>query len=189
MARATSTYEHLVRTDVGGVCARSVRRIAEHSWSEENLRAVVETPPKPKSTTLSIPPAADPLAPPPAVAEVHEEEEEEEDPTEKRAEDEEMQGEPPDTTMTAGASSSSRGEKRTETQDGIAEKRRLTTKSSTKQRTATFADADEPVKRRLTGKTHTKNDGVLMPVGIEVSYLLNTVNTLLSDECGNESLE
>ena len=38
------TDEHLVRTDEGVVYARSVRRLAEQSWSEENLRAVVETP-------------------------------------------------------------------------------------------------------------------------------------------------
>ena len=43
-----------------------------------------------KSTTLDIPPAADPLAPPLAVPEVYEDEEE---PTEKRADDEEIQGE------------------------------------------------------------------------------------------------
>ena len=42
--------EHLVRTDDGVVYARSVRRLAEHSWSEENLRSVVETPQKPRST-------------------------------------------------------------------------------------------------------------------------------------------
>ena len=38
------TGEHLVRTDEGVVNARSARRLAEHSWSEENLRAVVATP-------------------------------------------------------------------------------------------------------------------------------------------------
>ena len=56
-------------------------------------------------------------------------------------------------------------------------KKRLTTKSSTEKRTDTFAD--EPVKRRLTGKTGTKNDDVLMPVVSVDSYL---ENTLLSDE-------
>ena len=45
------TDEHLVRTDDGVLCARSVRQIAEHFWSEENVRAVVETPQKPESTT------------------------------------------------------------------------------------------------------------------------------------------
>ena len=65
LGKSDLTDEHLVGTDEGVVLARSVRRIAEHSWSEENLRAVVATPQKPKSTTLDISPAADPLAPPP----------------------------------------------------------------------------------------------------------------------------
>ena len=38
------TDEHLVRTNEGVVYARSVRRLAEHSWSEENLRSVVQNP-------------------------------------------------------------------------------------------------------------------------------------------------
>ena len=59
-------------TDEGVVCARSVRRLACHSWSEENLRAVVETPQKSKTTTADIPPAAEPLAPPPGAPEVPE---------------------------------------------------------------------------------------------------------------------
>ena len=45
------TDEHLVRTDDGVVYSRSVRRLAENSWSEENLKAVVETPQKPRSMT------------------------------------------------------------------------------------------------------------------------------------------
>ena len=44
LGRSDHTDEHLVRTDEGVVYARSVRRLAEHSWSEENLRAVNETP-------------------------------------------------------------------------------------------------------------------------------------------------
>ena len=107
-----------------------------------------------------ISPAADPLPPPPAVPEVREDEKEE--PTEKPEEDEGMQEQPPDTTMTLGAPSSSRGQKRTETQEATSVKKRSTTKSSTEKRAATFAD--EPVKRRLTGKTDTKNEDVLMPV-------------------------
>ena len=59
-ARATS------RTSIwsGVVYARSVRRLAVLGWSEENLRAVVETPQKPKSMTADIPPAAEPHAAP-----------------------------------------------------------------------------------------------------------------------------
>ena len=48
------TDERLVRTDEGVVYARS----ADHSWSEENLCAFVETPHKPKTTTADIPLAA-----------------------------------------------------------------------------------------------------------------------------------
>ena len=87
--------------------------------------------------------------------------------------------------MTPRTSSSSRGEKRTETQEATSAKKRLTTKSSTEMRTATVAD--ELVQRRLTGKTDTKNDDMLIPMEIEDSYLLNTVNTLLSDESSVET--
>ena len=58
------TDERRVRTDEGVVFARSIRRIAEHRWSEEVLRSVVETLQKTKSATLGLLPAADPLAPP-----------------------------------------------------------------------------------------------------------------------------
>ena len=51
LGKSDLTDEHLVRTDEGVVYARSARRIAEHRWSEEELRAVVEAPQKPKSTT------------------------------------------------------------------------------------------------------------------------------------------
>ena len=64
LGKSDLTDEHLVRTDGGVVYARSVRRLAEHSWSEVSLRAAVETPQKPTSTTVDIPPAAEPLAPP-----------------------------------------------------------------------------------------------------------------------------
>ena len=43
LGKSDLTDEHLVRTDDGVVYARSVRRLAENSWSEENLKAVVET--------------------------------------------------------------------------------------------------------------------------------------------------
>ena len=58
------TDEHLVRTDEEVVYARSVRRLAEHSWSERNLRA-------------EIPHAAEPPAPPPAAPEIPGDEKEE----------------------------------------------------------------------------------------------------------------
>ena len=58
LGKSDLTDEHLVRTDDGAVYARSVRRLAENSWSEENLKAVVETPQKPRSMTTDD--AADP---------------------------------------------------------------------------------------------------------------------------------
>ena len=140
-ARATSRTSTLVRTDEGVVHARSVRRLAEHSWSEENLRAVVDTPQKWKSTTVDIP----------------------------------------------GASSSGRGETRTETQEKMFVKKRLMMKSP--QRPATHVTPpDDPVKRRPLKKTDPKSDDVLMPVEIEDSDQLNTVNTLLNDETGEEAM-
>ena len=50
LGKSDLTDEHLVRTDDGVVYAQSVRRLAEHSWSEEDFRSVVETPKKPRST-------------------------------------------------------------------------------------------------------------------------------------------
>ena len=43
LGKSDLTDEHLVRTDDGVVYAGSVRRLAENSWSEENLKAIVET--------------------------------------------------------------------------------------------------------------------------------------------------
>ena len=120
LGKSDLTDEHFVRTDDGVVYARSVRRLAEHSWSEENLKSVTETPQKPRSTTTDD--AADPRA----VPEVHEHENQDEDANDNDGEDEEspdkpededhdMEGETlpqPDTTAT---SSSGRREKRTET--------------------------------------------------------------------------
>ena len=85
LEKSDLTDEHLARTDEGVVNVRSVRRLAEHSWSEENLRAVVATPQKPK-----VPPAAEPLVPPPEAPEVPEYEKEK--PKAEPEEDEEMQG-------------------------------------------------------------------------------------------------
>ena len=89
LGKSDLTDKHLARTDEGVVYARSVRRLAEHSWSEENLRAIVETPQKPNSTTVDIPPAA----------EVPKDEKEEE-PKAKPEEEEEMKGEPSYTKIT-----------------------------------------------------------------------------------------
>ena len=53
LGKSDLTDEHLVRTNDGVAYARSVRRLAEHSWSEENLKGVVETPQKPWSMTTN----------------------------------------------------------------------------------------------------------------------------------------
>ena len=84
------TDEHLVRTDDGVVYARSVRRLAENSWSEENLKAVIEKPQKPRSMTTDD--AADPRA----VPEVHEHENQNEEANENDDEDGETPDKPDD---------------------------------------------------------------------------------------------
>ena len=43
LGKSDLTDEHFVRTDDGVVYAGSVRRLAENSWSEQSLKAVVET--------------------------------------------------------------------------------------------------------------------------------------------------
>ena len=65
--------EHFVRTDDG---------VAEHSWSEENLKSVIETPQKPRSMATSD--AADLRA----VPEVHEHEHQDEERNDNEDEDE-----------------------------------------------------------------------------------------------------
>ena len=80
------TDEHLVRTDDGVVYARSVPRLAENSWSEENLKAVVETPQKPRSMITDD--ASDPRVAP----EAHEQE----SPNEEANENDDESGETPD---------------------------------------------------------------------------------------------
>ena len=138
------TDEHLVRTNEGVVCARSVRRLAEHSWSE-NLRAVVTTPQRPETTIADIPPAAEPLAIPREPPEADEDAKEE--PTGEQEEDGEMQGEPVDTKEAPGTLSSRKGEKRTETQENVPVKKQLKMKSP--KRPATLVSPpDDPVKRR-----------------------------------------
>ena len=89
LGKSDLTDEHLVITYEGVVCARNVRRLAERSWSVENLREVVETPQRPKTTIEDIPPAAEPLAIPHEPQEADEEAKEE--PTRQQEEDDEMQ--------------------------------------------------------------------------------------------------
>ena len=86
LGKSDLTDEHLVRTDDGVVDARSVRRLEENSWSEGNLKAVVETPQKPRSMTTDD--AADPRA----VPEVHEHENQ----NEEALENDDGDGETPD---------------------------------------------------------------------------------------------
>ena len=172
-----------LRTNDGVVHARSVRRLAENSWSEENLKSVIETPQKPRSTTTDD--ATDHRA----VPELHEHEKQDEEANENDGEDEEspdkpdgedhdMEGETfqePDTTAT---SSSSRREKRTETHENVFVKRRLMTKSP-KRPITRVPPPEDPVKRRLMKKTDLRNDESVMNID---EILLNVVNTLTKDE-------
>ena len=109
LGKSDLTDEHLVRTDDGVVYARSVRRLAKNSWSEENLKAVIEAQQKPRSMTT------DDATDPGVVPEVHEQEnpneevnenddEYEETPDKPDDEDHEMEGETlpePDTVATS----------------------------------------------------------------------------------------
>ena len=158
--------EHLVRTD-GVVYARSVRRL------EENLRAVVESPKKP-NMTVDISPAAEPLAPPHACSKKNQRK------TKKCRRSHWTQKE------TSGVSSSGRGEKRTETQESMSVKKGVMMKSL-KRRATPVSPPDDLVKRRLLKKTDLKSDDVLVPVEIEDTDLLNTVNVLLNNETGEEA--
>ena len=132
LGKSDLTDEHLVRTNDGVVYARSVRRLAEHSWSEENLRSVVETPQNPRSMTT------DDTDDSRAVPEVHEQESQNEEanenddesgetPDKPEDDDQDMQGEmltEPDTTTSSG-----RGEKRPDTQENVFVKKRVMMKS------------------------------------------------------------
>ena len=180
--RATS-QTNLVRTDDGVMYARSVRRLAENSWSEENLKAVVETPQKPRSMTTYD--ASDPRV----VPEAHEQESPNEEanenddesgeiPDKPDDEDHEMKGETLPEPDTAVMSSSSRGEKRTETQENVLVKRRLMAKSP-KRPITLVPPPEDPVKRRLLKKTDIRNDELIMNVD---EHLINVVSILTKDE-------
>ena len=157
------------------------RRLAEHSWSQENLRFVVEPPQKPRSTATDDP-AGLPVLPPEPEVQEHEDEE----PAVKPEDDDhDMQGElleEPDTATTPGTKSSSRGEKRTQAQESVFVKKRLTTKSPKRP----AAPADDPVKRTLTKKTDTKDDDLVMDVD---ANQVTTINSLQRrDRAREESL-
>ena len=183
LGKSDLTDEHLVRTDDGVVYARSVRRLAENSWSEENLKAVVETPQKPRSMTTDD--ASDPRV----VQEAHEQE----SPNEEAKENDDENGEAPDKpddedheieceTLpepdTAVMSSSSRGEKRTETQENVFVKRRLMAKSP-KRPITLVPPPEDPVKRRQLKKTDMRNDELIMNVD---EHLMKVVSMLTKDE-------
>ena len=112
-------------------------------------------------------------------------EDEKQEPTAEPEEDEEMQGEPLDTKEKPGVSSSSGDEKRTETQE-MSVKKRVMMKSPKRPATP-VSPPDGPAKRRPLKKTDLKSDDVLMPVVIEDTDLLHTVNALLNDETGEEA--
>ena len=177
------TDEHFVQTDDGVVCARSVRRLAENSWSEENLKRVVETPHMPRSITTDD--ATDPRV----VPEVHEQEnpneevnenddEYEETPDKPDDEDHKMEGKTPPEPDTLATSSSSRRKKRTETQENVFVKRRLMAKSP-KRPVTSVPTPEDPVTRRPLKKTDMRNDELVMNVD---EQLVNVVNMLTKDE-------
>ena len=183
LGKSDLTDVHLVRTDDGVVYARSVRRLAENSWSEENLKAVVETPQKPRSMTTDD--ASDPRVVPEAHEQESPNEEANENDDESREipdkpddEDHEMEGETLPEPDTAATSSSSRGEKRTETQENVFVKRRLMAKSP-KRPITLVPPPEDPVKRRLLKKTDMRNDELVMNVD---ENLLNVVSMLTKDE-------
>ena len=131
---------------------------------------------------------ADPLLPPLAVPKEHEDKKVV--PTETSGRRRDARRGAPDTRMTPGPSSSSRGEKRTETQEATSVKKRLTTKPSTDKRTAAFAD--EPVRRRPTGKKRTQRTTTCSCHRgdrgcVSVEHGAHTPQQ--RDQCGNESLE
>ena len=124
LGKSDLTDEHLVRTDDRVVYARSVRRLAENNWSEENLKAIIETPQKPTSKTTDD--ASDPRVVPAAHEQESPNEEANENddesgeiPDKPDDENHEMEGETLPVPDTAASSSSSRREKRTETQENV----------------------------------------------------------------------
>ena len=170
LGKSDLTDERLVRTDDGVVNAQSFRRLAEHSWSEENLRSVAETPQKSRST------ATDDASDLQVVPWVHEHDNEKEEKNEKlpdkpEDDDHDMQGEmlpEPDTTTTnLGTTSSGRVEKRSETQENVFTKKRLMMKSPKRQVTPVPLPED-PVKRRLMQKTDLRNDDSVMKVDADL---------------------
>ena len=90
LGKSDLTDEHFVRTDDGVVYVRSVRRLAEKRWSEESLKAVIETPQKPRSMTT------DNATVPRAVPEVHEHENQKDEANENDDEDGETLDKPDD---------------------------------------------------------------------------------------------
>ena len=150
---------------------------------EENLKAVVETPQKPRSMTTDA--ALDPRV----VPEAHEQESPNEEanenddesgeiPNKPDDEDHEMEGETLPEQDTAVMSSSSRGEKRTETQENVFVKRRLMAKSP-KRLITLVPPLEDPVTRRLLKKTDMRNDELVMNVN---ERLINVVSMLTKDE-------
>ena len=178
LGKSDLTDGHLLRTDDGVVYARSVRRFAEHSWSDEALRSVVETPQKPRST------ATDDTANIRAVPEVRDHDNENEEKNKDDNENEKPQDKPenddhdmqvemltePDTTTTT---STGRGEKRLETQEKVFTKKRPMLKSP-KRPITPIPPSEDPVKRRLMKKTDMKNDDTVTNIDAD---LLNVVNT------------
>ena len=183
LGKSDLTDEHLVRTDDGVMYARSVRRLAENSWSEENIKKLWRTPQKPRSMTTDD--ASDPRVVPEAYEQESPNEEANENddengetPDKPDDEDHEMEGETLPEPDTAVMSSSSRGEKRTETQENVFVKRRLMAKSP-KRPITLVPPPEDPVKRRPLKKTDIRNDELIMNVD---EHLMNVVSILTKEE-------
>ena len=184
LGKSDLTDEHLVRTDDGVVYARSVRRLAENSWSEENLKACCRNP-----TEAEV----DDNRMMHQIPEWYQKHMNKRVRTKKRTRTT-MRAEKHPTSQTtrimkwrerrfpepdtAATSSSSRGERRTETQENVFVKRRLMAK--TPKRPITLVPPPEDlVKRRLLKKTDMRNDELVMNID---ENLLNVVSMLTKDE-------
>ena len=158
---------------------------AEHSWSEENLRAVVETPQRPKTTIADIPPAGEPLDLPHEPPEAAEDAKEE--PTGEQEEDDEMQeGASGHERSTWNVELRQKRETHRDTRECVREE--TIDDEVTEAAGHTCSPPDDPVKRRLLKKTDLESSDARMAVEINDTDLLHTVNTLLNDETGEEEM-
>ena len=180
LGKSDLTDEHLVRTDDGVVYARCVRRLAENKWSEENLKAVIETPQKPWSM------ATDGAVDPRVVPEVHEHEKQNEEANENDDKDGDTPDKPHDEDhemVGRRFQSQTQQRGRAQAEERSAQKHKRTNRrlmaKSPKRPITLVPPPEDPVKRRPLKKTDMRNDESVMNVD---ENLLNVVNTLTTDE-------